>query len=425
GDAPAPVVGLINQYGNRGQNIPWNIAIANDDSGDVYATGTTAGNVGGPSAGSLDGYLLQFNQIGVRGWSKQLGTTEIDNIYGVNTNTDGDVYFVGRTKGSLVAPNAGIGNDIVFGKYDSDGNEQWIQQFGSFGVDNSFVNPELDASGNVYVGGYTDGSLFGPNAGAAFPPSLDPWVAKFDPDGNQLWARQFGSPTGDELFGLDVDSQGNVLATGWTFGGLAGPNNVNVDGAATYDIWLQKMDTNGNTLWTEQFGTNVDDWAWDIETNAAGEIYLTGWTLGNLGGTNAGSYDYYIAKYSSSGDQLWVRQYGTTGDDAATRMALDDNGNIYLTGYSNGPASGQVFGTSGGYDAWVAKFDSEGNSIWRKTIGTVELDQAFGIAVQGNDLLVSGLTEGSLGAVNQGSYDGWIARLTTTTGNLLSFNGLG
>ncbi|ELS00244.1 hypothetical protein GLO73106DRAFT_00041010, partial [Gloeocapsa sp. PCC 73106] len=51
GDAPAPVVGLINQYGNRGQNIPWNIAIANDDSGDVYATGTTAGNVGGPSAG--------------------------------------------------------------------------------------------------------------------------------------------------------------------------------------------------------------------------------------------------------------------------------------------------------------------------------------------------------------------------------------
>ena len=365
-------------------------------------------------------FFTRYNSQGTEQWTRQIGTTVIDNSYGIDTDTAGNIYLLSRTNGRLAGANAGIGNDVVLSKYNRRGSRQWQIQFGSPGNDNPFVDPRVDSSGNVLIAGYTNDDLGGINADTEIPPSADAWIAKYDGNGNQLWIEQFGTNEGDETFGLDIDSEDNIYTTGWTRGNLGGPNNLNPDGEVTYDIWLAKYDTDGNQEWIEQFGTNTFDWSWDVATDLNDDIYITGWTLGSLEGSNAGSYDIWLAKYDSDGNQLWIDQFGTAGDDAALGIDVDELGNYYLTGYTDGDLTGE--GNAGSYDGWVAKYDSDGNQLWIQQFGSSELDNAYEVSVSGDNVFVTGVTEGSLGSTNAGSYDAWIGRFSATDGTLLEFD---
>ncbi|MGK7948927.1 MAG: SBBP repeat-containing protein [Xenococcaceae cyanobacterium] len=420
GSAEEPVLSSIEQFGTAGIDLSFTIANSKDGSNALLVAGYTSGNLGRRDRGGLDGFISKYNNQGREEWTRQIGTRAIDNSYGIDTDTAGNVYLLSRTSGRLAGANAGIGNDVVLSKYNRIGRRQWQIQLGSFGRDNPFVDPRVDSSGDVVIAGYTNDDFAGPNADTGIPPSADAWIAKYDSNGNQLWSEQFGTEEGDETFGLDLDSEDNIYTTGWTRGDLGGPNNLNSDGEVTYDIWLAKYDTDGNQQWIEQFGTNTFDWSWDVATDINDDIYITGWTLGDLGGSNAGSYDTWVAKYDSDGDRLWIDQFGTTGDDAALGIDVDELGNYYLTGYTDGDLTGE--GNAGSYDAWVAKYDSDGNELWLQQFGTSELDNAYEVSVSGDNVFVTGVTEGSLGSTNAGSYDAWIGRFSATDGTLLDFD---
>ena len=420
GSAEKPVLSSIKQFGTAGIDLPFTITHSKDGSNALLVAGYTSGNLGRRDRGSLDGFITKYNNQGREQWTRQIGTKAIDNSYGIDTDTAGNVYLLSRTSGRLAGANAGIGNDVVLSKYNRRGRRQWQIQFGSPGNDNPFVDPRVDSSGNVVIAGYTNDDLGGINADTEIPPSADAWIAKYDNNGNQLWIEQFGTEEGDETFGLDIDSEDNIYTTGWTRGNLGTPNNLNPDGEVTYDIWLAKYDTNGEQQWIEQFGTNTFDWSWDVATDINDDIYITGWTLGSLEGSNAGSYDTWVAKYDSDGNQLWLDQFGTTGDDAALGMDVDELGNYYLTGYTDGDLTGE--GNAGSYDAWVAKYDSDGNELWLQQFGTSELDNAYEVSVSGDNVFVTGVTEGSLGSTNAGSYDAWIGKFSATDGTLLDFD---
>ncbi|MDJ0744465.1 MAG: SBBP repeat-containing protein [Xenococcaceae cyanobacterium MO_167.B27] len=420
GSSGEPVLSLIKQFGTAGIDLSFTIANSKDRSNSVLVAGYTSGNLGRRNRGAMDGFFTRYNSQGTEQWTRQIGTTVIDNSYGIDTDTAGNIYLLSRTNGRLAGANAGIGNDVVLSKYNRRGSRQWQIQFGSPGNDNPFVDPRVDSSGNVLIAGYTNDDLGGINADTEIPPSADAWIAKYDGNGNQLWIEQFGTNEGDETFGLDIDSEDNIYTTGWTRGNLGGPNNLNPDGEVTYDIWLAKYDTDGNQEWIEQFGTNTFDWSWDVATDLNDDIYITGWTLGSLEGSNAGSYDIWLAKYDSDGNQLWIDQFGTTGDDAALGIDVDELGNYYLTGYTDGDLTGE--GNAGSYDAWVAKYDSDGNQLWIQQFGSSELDNAYEVSVSGDNVFVTGVTEGSLGSTNAGSYDAWIGRFSATDGTLLEFD---
>ncbi|MEO0015433.1 MAG: hypothetical protein RLZZ535_3822 [Cyanobacteriota bacterium] len=419
GSAASPVTTEIEQFGTDGIDVGFSVANGNDPSAPILSTGYTNGTLGDNDNAALEAFLVQYDNTGNQEWVEQIGTAANENGYGVDTDSEGNVYWLARTNGELEGENAGIGNDVVFSKYNSQGEQQWIRQFGSFGNDNPFVDPRVDSAGNVAIAGYTNDDLAAPNADTEIPPSADAWVAKYDSDGNEVWSEQFGTNEGDETFGLDIDSQDNIYTTGWTRGDLGAPNNLNEEGEATYDIWLAKYDTNGNQQWIEQFGTDDFDWSWDVATDSNDNLYATGWTLGDLAGTNAGSYDVWVAKYDSQGNQQQIMQFGTTGDDAATSVDVDDAGNYYLTGYTDGDISGA--GNAGSYDAWVAKYDSSGNQLWIEQFGTSERDEAYEVSVSNGSVYVTGTTDGSLGSTNAGSFDGWIGEFSSTDGTLLDF----
>src|SRR6202041_1583750 len=115
----------------------------------------------------------------------------------------------------------------------------------------------------------------------------------------------------------------------------------------------------GNTLWTQQFGTSDTDVAYGVAVDGSGNVYVAGYTTGSLQGTNAGGYDGFVRKLDSAGDTLWTQQFGTSSGDFAQGVAVDGSGNVYVAGYTTGSLQGT---SAGGYDAFIAKF-SQGAGI--------------------------------------------------------------
>ncbi|MBE9171193.1 SBBP repeat-containing protein [Pleurocapsales cyanobacterium LEGE 06147] len=417
GDTPpaGPVVEEAQQIGTAGIDFVFNSTV--DPDGNLYIGGGTSGSLGGPNTGPRDAWVTKFDSNGNQQWIQQFGTDNSENVWALANDGD-NIYVVGNTSGDLAGINkTGVDEDVYLSKFDSDGNQLWTRQFGSSTFDQSFA-VATDSEGNIYQSGYTIGDVGGSNHNARdIQPSTDSWLTKFDSDGNQLWTRQFGTVFNDDTYGLAIDKDDNVFLGGWTLGDLGGTN------AGVYDTWITKYDGDGNQLWVEQFGTPDYEFLWGLDTDNEGNVYASGWTLGDLGGANAGSYDTWVAKYDSDGNQQWIEQFGTSGDDGTflDSLEVDSNNNIFLAGYTDSDLGGE---NAGSYDVWVAKYDSNGNQQWIEQFGTPDYDYAGSISTDDfGNLYVTGVTEGSLGASNAGSYDPWVVKLDAESGSLQNFSG--
>ena len=391
----------VRQTGSAGLDQAMSVAI--NSAGNAYTGGYTdgtlggnvGGNPGGPNAGGYDIALIKYSASGTPLWTRQIGSAADDLAYGVAVDSAGNVYITGNTRGNLGGPNAG-GSDIFLAKYNPAGTLLWMRQAGSAGFEFTY-GVSTDGAGNAYITGYTTGSLGGPNAGAG-----DIFLAKYDASGTLLWMRQTGSASGDVASGVSVDSAGNAYIAGETYGNLGGPN------AGNRDIILAKYDAAGTLLWTRQLGTAGTDLAESVAADNTGNVYITGFTYGNLAGPNAGLDDIFLAKYSASGTLLWIRQTGTVGEDGAQSVAVDDSGNAYISGYTTGNLGRQGLGS---YDVFLAKYDASGNQVWIRQTGTAEFEYATGVAVAaGGNAYITGATYGNLGGPNAGSADSFVAR---------------
>lgn len=417
--ASEPVIKQATQIGTIGIDLVFASTV--DANGNLYVGGGTGGSLAGENAGGRDAWVSKYDTDGNKLWSKQFGTTGSETVWSM-VSDGSNIYVLGNTAGTLGTTSQG-GRDIYLAKYDSAGNQEWIQQFGTSTFDEAF-RVTADPNGNIYVGGHTVGGLSGDNKNVGQNlsqfgfPSTDSYVVKFDSNGNKLWDQQFGTVELDDNWGVTTDKEGNVFAGGNTRGNFGGQN------AGFYDNWLVKLDKdNGQTKWVKQFGTADYDFLWDLKTDSTGNLYATGYTLGDLGGKNAGSSDVWLAKFDNDGNQLWIKQFGSTGDDETSfnSLVVDSADNIFLSGSTDSNLAGANVGS---YDTWVAKYDNNGNQLWIEQFGTSGYDSPTTISVdlKGN-LYVAGNTEGSLGGINAGSYDAWIVKLDANTGKIQDFTG--
>jgi len=268
---------------------------------------------------------------------------------------------------------------------------------------------EIGTSGGEEFGGltldssgvYVGGSTPGTLPNQSSAGSRDAFVRKLDGDGNTMWTRQFGSSGADALAAVSAGS-GAVYAAGYTTGGLNGSN------AGGQDVFLQKFDTGGTPLWTRQFGTSGNDYGVSVTMDASG-VYVAGTTAGSLPGqSSAGLVDGFVRKYDHAGADQWTRQFGVADYDGANGVSADSSG-VYV--------AGNYGGSGAAVDAYIRKYDASGTFQWHDTFGTSDQDIARAVSVGPSGLYVVGYTRGSLsGFTNAGGPDDAFVRRYDTSG---------
>ena len=162
--------------------------------------------------------------------------------------------------------------------------------------------------------------------------------------------------------------------------------------------------------WMRQLGTSASDYSQGVAADPLGNVFISGLTRGSLGGPNAGGPDAFVSKYDSSGSLLWTRQLGTAGHDYSYAVAADPLGNVLISGYTRGSLGGP---NAGNFDAFVSKYHSSGSLLWTRQLGTSSIEPGYGVAADplGN-IYISGLTQGSLGGPHAGDSDAFLVKLT-------------
>jgi hypothetical protein len=318
------------------------------------------------------------------GWVRQFGTGGLDEAKSVAIDSTGASYVVGETFGTLPGQTPAGTLDAFIRKYDPSGTEVWTRQFGAWERDIAWavaVAPE----GGTYVVGQTEGTLPGQHSAGGF----DAFVRKYDASGTELWTRQFGGGGADVAAAVAVDDAGVVYVAGTTSSSLA-------EEARSFDAFVRRYDAAGNEGWTRQFGTAGGDNARDVTVDDANRLLVAGSTEGALPGQVSGKgFDAFVASLDTDGKTLWIRQFGSTGDDFGVAVGVDRAGNVFVAGSAGENLSGRSF--AGGRTAFLRQYDATGVPLWTDQFDTGAVDDAWdvGVADEGTAYLV-GATERAL-----------------------------
>jgi hypothetical protein len=294
----------------------------------------------------------------------------------------------------------------------------------------------VDSEGNAYATGHFSGTVaFGEHV-LVSRGDADCFVAKYNSQGSVLWAKSAGGPGRDSGIGIAVAPDGSV----WVTGGFHGPATFDTQtlaGWGGWDMFLAQYDSsNGNLLWaTAAGGPNDYDWGMALAVDEDGNIYVTGQFMGTMAfGTDSVTSrmggDIFVVKYNpdrykSSGCVEWVKRAGSALGypwDVGVDLALDPQGDVYVTGYFAGEADfgSWTLSSVGDHDLFVAKYDHDtGNVAWAVRAGGRGPDYGVGIAVDrfGNSYLAGviwGTAQfGSLTVSSVGSHDGFAAKLNS------------
>ena len=347
-------------------------------------------------------------------WAKTFGGTKSDYAYSVTVDASGNIYTTGYFEGTAdFDPGSGSdnhtsngGTDIFVQKMDANGNLLWAKTFGGSDYDKAY-SIAVDANGNVFVTGEFGGTVdFDPGSGTDNHTSnggADIFVEKLDANGNFLWAKTFGSSGYNQDVGnsIAVDANGNVFVTGWfsdtvDFDPGSGTDNHTSNGGA--DIFVEKLNANGDFQWAKTFGEANYDRGYGITVDNSGNVYTIGSFLDTVDfdpgtGTDnhsSSKFDIFIQKLDATGNYVWTKTFGGTDDDYGQSVVIDDSGNIYSTGYFGetadfDPGTGTDNHSSNGEaDIFVQKLNANGDFQWAKTFGGPELDNGLDVAVDAN-----------------------------------------
>jgi len=272
------------------------------------------------------------------------------------------------------------------------------------------VGPLLGTAGDDRAGGLVlsdDGSVtvalgaYGPIDGQPYLGDLDIAVTRRDPAGATVWTTELGTIATDRPYGLTAGTSGELYVSGYTAGDLDGSHPDGGD-----DAFVVRLENDGSIAWRTQFGDSAQaDRIYAATAAPTGGVYVAGYTKGSLGGVpNAGDKDVFAAHVDSAGSVAWITQLGSTGEDKGLAVAVDERGHVFAAGLA-GDALPGVEGL-GGYDGWVASFEADGAHRWTRQVGSATTDQLNGIAARTpGGVFVTGESEGVMGDESAGGDD--------------------
>jgi len=291
-------------------------------------------------AGEWDIYVVKLDAKGKNlQWTKTIGGPEMDGGYSLIQTSDSAYVIAGVTK------SFGAGDyDVYVVKLDANGNLQWTKTIGGPKDDRGFSLIQT-SDGGYAIAGFTES--FG--AGGK-----DVYVVKLDAKGNLQWTKTIGGPKDDVGASLIQTSDGAYVIAGIT----------ESFGAGSEDVYIVKLDANGNLQWTKTIGGKKDDWGFSLIQTSDGGYAITGSTSS----FGAGEKDVYVVKLDAKGNLQWTKTIGETYDDVGRSLIQTSDGGYTIAGET------RSFG-AGGWDVYVVKLDANGNLQWTKTIGGKEREE--------------------------------------------------
>jgi hypothetical protein len=345
---------------------------------------------------STSWHLLKYNQEGEQLWSKQLDP-RIKFTDCIAADDHGNIYVFGIASSTHEGEVKG-GSDAFFARYDKAGNQEWLFRLGTPKHD-VCTGLDFDADGNMYVAGHTQGDFAKPNKGGR-----DMFIAAYDKHRTLLWRDQLGTAAEDLAGDIRVGNDNEIYVCGDTFGSLARENN------GLGDFFVARYDRTGKRIWLRQYGTNAHESGMPMEIGEFGDIYIGCRTTGSFGYRRPRRMDMdsCLARITTTGKMLWVRQFGTGAWDGTWDLArfTDGSGDILIAGCQI-PVKGKC-------QAFSRRYSSEGKLIWIKEFrnfsesgGTCGRVAAID---SDNNVYLSGWTRADLFGINNGTGNMFIVK---------------
>jgi hypothetical protein len=349
-------------------------------------------------------------------WKKLFGGSDDEFGSSIWRTSDGGYITTSYTFSSTNGDVAGVNKgwcDIWIVKTDADGNMVWQKNYGGAGTDYSTAITGT-ADGGVVVAGHTYSSNTGDvglNQGGE-----DFWILKLDANGNLLWQKTFGANSMEYATAITSSTDGGFIVAG-----TAHIHNISNPAEYQTDVRLLKLDANGNLLWQKTYGGLNNENATGLTASGDGGFLVSGATnsnnTGNVG-SNHGTYDMWVIKIDASGNLVWQKTLGGSGEDHAYSIVRSTDGGFVLAGMTYSNNNGDVGATHGDFDLWVVKLNATGSLVWQKTIGGSGFDAARSITASpdGGFVCVGETNSNNSGDVgtNHGDSDLWVVKLSAT-----------
>ncbi|HNQ13061.1 MAG TPA: SBBP repeat-containing protein [Bacteroidia bacterium] len=337
--------------------------------------------------------------------------------------------------------------DICISSYNSFGDFRWAHKIGSSQSDQAYAIT-TDANGNVYVCGYFSSTVdFNPDSASTWwlnsSGNFDAYIIKMDNNGNLIWAKKIGGPSDDVANDVYVDQNGSVFVTGYYTATCDfdpdSASTFNITAQGSFDVFVCKLDINGNFVWAKSMGGSGNDEALSIDGDNVGNIYVGGYFYATADfdpGSNTfnlisnGLSDIFSVKLNQNGNFDWAKSAGGSALDQVNAIKVDALGDVYCAGnfdntidFDPGNPTFNLI-SNGGFDCFVWKLNTAGNFLWAKQYGGPSSDHANEMVLDnmGNVYVAGqfGLTVdfnpggGTYNLSVAGVVDSYVTKLSTT-----------
>jgi len=290
-----------------------------------------------------DFWIIKLDKNGNMEWDETFGDEGTDVANSIIQTKDGG-YIIAGFIWTVYASK----QDIWVIKLDENGNIEWGKTFDKDEHDIAYSIIQTEDGGYAIAGG----------TGKRFWGEVNCWVIKLDAKGNMEWDNNFGGTGWDEIYSIIQTKDGSFITTGCVWS----------KGAGRGDVRVAKLNKRGDLVWDKTFGGSENDEARSIIQTDDGGYAVAGFTVLE----DTGDRDVWVIKLDKDGNKVWDKTLGGTSEDWANSIIQDKNGNYIVAGWTKSIGAGKT-------DVWIVKLDKRGDLVWDKTFGGSENDEAHSI----------------------------------------------